>query len=135
MVRSIEIIRYSLENVIEVKCYICKDDDPVLDDGGQFSNHAAGVHSSNGLSIQPFCVECQMIIESAPKFTQHMKNKHKIKKVNEEMKRSALMQGKISVWVSNTFKTENEAEGKIVQDISRVIEIQKNYCRVYLRIL
>ena len=35
------------------------------------------------------------------------------------------MQGKISVWVSNTFKTENEAEGKIVQDISRVIEIQK----------
>ena len=108
---SIEMIWYRLQNVIEVKCYLCKDDGD--DDGEQFSNHVAHVHSSKGLSIQPFCVECQMIIESAPKFTHHMKNKHKIKKVNEEMKRSALMQGKYQYGFLTHLKRKTKQRVKL----------------------
>ena len=123
MVRSIEnIIRYSLENAIEVKCHICTDNDPV-DDGGQFSTHVAAVHRSTALSIQPYCEFCRMIIENGTNFYQHMK-KHK-KKVDEEMKRSALKKGKISVCFSQTFKAENKAEGDVVQDLRREIEIEK----------
>ena len=124
MVRSEEnIIRYSWDNKIVVKCYICTDDDPVVDDGGEFSTHVAAVHSSNALSIQPYCEICKMITEDGMNFSQHMK-KHK-KKANEEMKRIALKKGKISVCFSRTIKAENKAEGDIVHDLRRVIELEK----------
>ena len=114
---------YKLKNMFEVKCFICKNS--IEDDEEDFTRHVSSVHDSMGLTIEAFCEKCDIMFnESIGKFSLHMKNVHN-KNVNEKMLRSALMLGKITAWSSNTIKSENEADGKIVHRITREIETKK----------
>ena len=116
-------------NLFVVKCFICKDSDEVNnleeDDLVDLPLHMTYVHASEGLEIEALCDTCDFMFDASKgKFNAHMKNIHN-RNVNNKILSSALMQGKIRVWSSETIKSENEEEGKFVSTFAREIDTKK----------